>query len=220
MEATDTAETPKRGDILSHNDVVDLPPDYQLVVIHRDGTLLRMAGPYSGPLRDYRVLPQVNDNAGDTSVLGVVSDLLKKNDGLISTLGSTREPQTGDVQDKDTNPWQPVVGFSSTYCIDPDRPIIRRVNRSRSVRVKLVSPDFQITETEWPQGTATVHLDQIIDLHHASYDLLISDRPGRSTLVVRPKNLSGKNLEQIVWMAKNGCDQQALQFVNSMLRDK
>ena len=50
LETTDTTAEPQRGGMLSGDHQLELPSKDRIVLIHRDGTLLRIAGPYSGDL--------------------------------------------------------------------------------------------------------------------------------------------------------------------------
>lgn len=212
LDAPSNIAMPQRGDILFNGDTVDLPVGQQIVVIHKDGTLLRISGPYVGEIGKHRERPAAKNMEADLSVLGVISKLLKDNDRLISTLGSTRDPATGIVP---TNafPWQPHVGAAATYCIDPDQPVIRRRNSTNSVRVTLASPDFHVRDQVWLKGQDTLRLELMSKGEPTSYNLLFSDRPGQFTLLVRPDTQSDNRLEQIAWMAQVGCQHQALQLL-------
>ena len=84
----------------------------------------------------------------------------------------------------------------------------------------LISPNFEILPHLWPKGQTTLRLDQISNRKDASYEVLISDRPGRSKLVIRPATQTDNPIDQIAWMADAGCKQQALRFVDQMLRQE
>ncbi|MEM9107982.1 MAG: hypothetical protein AAGC96_20255, partial [Pseudomonadota bacterium] len=217
LETSDTAAVPERGEIISGDYVFDLQPENQIVVIHRDGTLLRITGPYFGALADHPQL-SVPTQPGKDANLGIVSDLLKNKDRLISTLGSTRNPDDVEKPGGDPSAWQPHIGASNTYCIDGDEAIIHRRTSDKLTRVTLVSPNFEILSFLWPAGENALRLDQISDRNHTSYDLLMSDRPGRSKLMIRPATQTENPIEQIAWMAEVGCSLQALLFVEKMLQ--
>jgi hypothetical protein len=202
--ASSAAELPA-GTRLEEGARLQLPAGTSVTILADSGRSWVIEGPFEG------AVPQAEGaQAGQTSVIALLSDLLAS--------GGGRDIEIGAVRGKGATgmPPQPAwidVTRSATYCVVAAEggAILWRPSAERTARVRLTRIDTASSVTvEWPAGASTRPWPEALPPADGAAYLAVADRgsaPARLELRLVPAALGG-GYEAIAWMAAHGCRAQ------------
>jgi len=218
IKATSAPDIPAPGARINMNYGLSLKPGQEMVLIAKSSEVLRITGPFSGPLGDHPRLTDVAGSDTKSTALQAISSLLTGENSLVATLGSSRNSNAGQSNQSPTDPWHPFITGTGTFCIDASNAILRRTNPDKAVKLTLVSPDFEFAYFDWKSGENELRLENPVVRDGVTYTLVLNDRSGESFVIARPAVFGDSSADAIAWMSEAGCVRQALRLVDQLIR--
>lgn len=201
----------KRGAIIDGNKPLKLKAGWTVTLVASDGSFVTMTGPSERvPAKQRR------NRKGDPKLLEALRALLAAEEMSTASLGAVRSGRTRSDFATLPNAWAVNVYRSGPRCIRPDAVSLWRKNPSRRARLKIRAlGGGRSAKAVWPAGRDTLLLDGSGFRDGSRYVIEVSGRRVEITMHVMPERLT-RPAEQAAWMARNGCNAQALALLETV----
>lgn len=195
----------KIGSLLGADARISLKAGETLALIDRAGQALRIAGPFSGVLRDRLNLPAVVDER----VFKTLTALLSERDGVVSTVrgaGSSLPLPS---------PWAVSVHQSGVGCAAADRVTLWRRDTAGDglVAIKIGARTAKVV---FDKDSQLVSMPATLFTDGGSYGVAFDKNPPVTLVLKIVPQSQMTAIEQAAWMATAGCKLQAIALIEGL----
>ncbi len=196
------------GQVLLEGERIELPDGIEVQLLSKLGEIVLLRGPFLASVTNEK------ESAKGEAAISKIAGLLFRDKKFVGVLGGTRT--VGDETDigslflnrEKPKPWSPLLSDSGDYCLDQNKPVLRRSSSAKDIQLVLNADNQRRVSTIWKAGSGELDLSRYFapsqtDLHIAL--------PDQRTIVIHVAEPQGTTVtEQIAWMAEKDCNVQAL----------
>lgn len=210
VQARGASFTP--GQVIGDGQSVEVPAGGSVMLMSADGSSVTLSGPYSG-------VPSVGgDGDRDRGVVDALSQMFKKRQASIESLGAVRATGVDTEDDSLPQPWVVSVHATGPVCVRPDQAAVlwrRDGSTQANVELRELGGAFRGT-APWPAGHQTLRLPASFQFKDGrQYRTKLDGQEATFTILEIPATIDNDGV-RAAWMASKGCEPQALALIDSL----
>ncbi len=200
----------KAGQVVDSSSDIKLANDATLTLISESGKVFALKGPRSGVVE---VKGSADKNGG---LISSIKNILAGEKTEVTTLGVMRSI---GAPERPSDPWAIIAGKTGKYCVTVSKPVVLwRANGQKTRNLILINlNNNHKVKTVWSSGQNILYWPRLMPLvDGATYrvDLAGESKLPKLTVTMVPDQPT--QAHAAVWMAQNGCEQQALRLLQSI----
>ncbi len=198
----------KPGQVVNSGTAIEIPAGASVTLVSETGKTVTLKGPFSGPAK------AGGKGGGDDKLIASLSGLLSgsgKETGSLGTMRAATPPKPP------SDAWVINTGKSGVFCVQAKGPVMLWREKAAKARILTLKnlTDKSRSKAEWPAGSATLEWPSKVNLTDGARYLLRmkgSRAVRKLKLHLVPGGLAS-DAHRAVWMARNGCEKQALRLL-------
>ncbi len=200
----------KVGQVVDSSLDIKLANDAALTLISESGKVFALNGPRSGAI-------EAEGAADKTSgLISSIKNILAGKKTEATTLGVMRSIGGPEIP---SDPWAIIAGKTGKYCITLSKPVVLwRSDAQKTRKLILINLDNNHkVKTVWSSGQNILYWPRLMPLvDGATYRVDLAGKNQLPKLTVSMVPDQPSQAHAAVWMAQNGCEQQALRLLQSI----
>ncbi len=202
----------KPGQVVQSGAAIEIPAGTSVTLVSETGKTVILKGPFSGPAKAGG--QGGGQGGGGDKLIASLSGLLSgsgKETGSLGTMRAAAPPKPP------SDAWVINTGKSGDYCVQAKGPVMLWREKAAKTRILTLKnlTDKSRSKAEWPAGSATLEWPSKVNLTDGARYLLRmkGSRAARKLkLHLVPGDLPS-DAHRAVWMARNGCEEQAMRLL-------
>lgn len=202
----------KPGQVVNAGTAIEIPAGASVTLVSETGKMVTLKGPFSGPAKAGG--KGGGKGGGDDKLIASLSGLLSgsgKETGSLGTMRAATPPKPP------SDAWVINTGKSGDFCVLAKGPVMLWREKAAKARILTLKnlTDKSRSKAEWPAGSATLEWPSKVNLTDGARYLLRmkGSRAARKLkLHLVPGGLAS-DAHRAVWMARNGCENQAMRLL-------
>lgn len=198
----------KPGQVVNSGTAIEIPAGASVTLVSETGKTVILKGPFSGPVK------AGGKGGGDNKLIASLSGLLSgsgKETGSLGTMRAATPPKPP------SDAWVINTGKSGVFCVQAKGPVMLWREKAAKARILTLKnlTDKSRSKAKWPAGSATLEWPSKVNLTDGARYLLRmkGSRAARKLkLHLVPGGLAS-DAHRAAWMARNGCEKQALRLL-------
>ncbi len=201
----------KPGQVVKSGTAIEIPAGASVTLVSETGKTVTLKGPFSGPAK---AGGQGGGKGGGDKLIASLSGLLSGSGKETGSLGAMRAVAPLKPP---SDAWVINTGKSGVFCVQAKGPVMLWREKAAKARILTLKnlTDKSRSKAEWPAGSATLEWPSKVNLTDGARYLLRmkGSRAARKLkLHLVPGGLAS-DAHRAVWMARNGCEKQALRLL-------
>ncbi|MCP4185570.1 MAG: hypothetical protein GY761_20075 [Hyphomicrobiales bacterium] len=186
-----------------------------ITLISKSGSIIKLRGPYSGPLTNSNTDGADANSDQRASAFAKIAKLVARTPRKTEILGASRKVKASSGDE--TGIWLMAVDSSGHRCVRPSDVVMWRKQPRSEIEITLRSETAKRTGILWAEGKEDMKLPSEFIEDGVLIVMKMDKHPRRFNLHVLPEHIDEKHLGKVLlWMAENDCSRQSNLLISAV----